>query len=107
MATNALGRSTRETNPPMWHGVAEHLLFVVLVAFALHAVSDRFLVCAVGGAAVCSVLNLVHEAWLADWQVNLGWGSPMFVIGALLALPFCLLAGPPILGLRHRRSRKR
>ena len=46
-----------------------------------------------------------HEAWLADWQVNIGWGPPMFVVGAILALPVCALAGLPFLGLRRLRRR--
>lgn len=89
----------------MWHGVPEYLLFATLVAFVLHAVSRRYVVCSLGGAAACSVLNLVHEAWLADWQVNPGWGPPMFLAGAVLALPVCCLAGLPFLGLRRLRKR--
>ncbi len=89
----------------MWHGVSEYLLFVTMVALALHAVSGRYVACTVGGAAACSILNLVHEAWLANWQVNLGFGPPMFVAGTLLALPVCALAGLPIMGLRRLRRR--
>jgi hypothetical protein len=89
----------------VWQGVPEYLLVVALVALFLHAMSGRYVACTVGGAAACSVLNLVHEAWLANWRVNLGWGPPMFVVGAVLALPVCALAGLPFLGLRRRRRR--
>ena len=89
----------------MWHGVLEFLLFALLVASALHAISRRYVLCTIGGAVLCSVLNLVHEAWLADWQVNLAWGPPMFFVGAFLALPVCALAGIPWLVLRLRRRR--
>ncbi len=89
----------------MWHGVSEYLLFVALVSLALHSVSGKYVACTLGGAAACSILNLAHEAWLANWQINPGWGPPMFVVGAMLALPVSALAGLPLLGLRHLRKR--
>jgi hypothetical protein len=89
----------------MWHGVGEYLLFATLVGLAVHAVSGRYTACTFVGAACCAVGNLVHEAWLVNWQVNIGWGPPMFVVGVLLALPVCALAGLPWLATRRLRRR--
>jgi hypothetical protein len=89
----------------VWHGVSEFLLLALIVGAVLHALNRRYVLCTFGSAALCSMLNLVHEAWVANWQVNLGWGPPMFVIGALLALPICAVAGIPWLALRRWRKR--
>jgi hypothetical protein len=88
----------------VWHGVSEYLLFVAMAATAFHALSRRYLACTLGGAALCSVGNLVHEAWLADWQINIGWGPPMFMVGLFLAMPVCAVAGLPWLALRLWRA---
>jgi hypothetical protein len=89
----------------MWHGVPEYLLFVAVIALVLHAVSGQYLACTIGGAVACSILNLVHEAWIAGWQVNPGWAPPMFIVGVLLALPVCGVVGLPFLGTRYWRRR--
>jgi len=87
----------------MWHGVAEYLLFTTLVALGLHSVSGRYAACTAGGAAACSILNLIHEAWLSDWRVNIGWVPPMFIIGVVLALPVSALVGLPFVCRRRLR----
>jgi len=89
----------------MWHGVGEYLLLVALVAFISHAIIRSYAACIFGVAALCSILNLLHEAWTANWQVNIGWGPPMFIVGFAMALPVCALVGFPWLALRRWRSR--
>lgn len=89
----------------MWHGVYEYLLFVAIVAFALPALSRRYLFCKLAGAPLCSALNLIHKSWLANWQVNLAWAPPMFLIGCLFALPVCVVAGLPWLIVMRGRTR--
>ena len=91
----------------MWHGISAYLLFVLLISLVWHAFSRRYVFSTVGAAALCSMLNLIHEAWLVDWQVNLGWGPPMFIVGWLLALPISALAGLPWLIYRSRREPSR
>ena len=90
----------------MWQGVPEYLLLAAGVAFILHAVSGRYLACTFGGAAASSALNLVHEAWIANWVVNNGWGPPMFIVGVLLALPVCGMVGLPFLGIRYWKGQR-
>lgn len=85
----------------MWYGVTEFLLCALFIGTIWHAFCRHYALCTFGGSALCSILNLVHEAWLVNWQVNVGWGPPMFVVGTLLALPVCALAGIPWLALRR------
>jgi hypothetical protein len=91
----------------MWHGIPEYLAFAALVASLFHIASGRFVACTIAGAATCSILNLIHETWLAHGQVNLGWAPPMFIIGVIIALPACAAAGLPWMALRRRRKRTR
>lgn len=91
----------------MWYGVSEYLIFVSIVASILHGVSSKYCVCTFGGAAVCSILNLVHETIVAGGHINIGWGPPMFVVGATLAFPVCALVGLPFFAVRRRWSRLR
>lgn len=84
----------------MWYGIEEYLLFALGLAVVAHALSRSYLLGAFGGAAACSMLNLVHEAWLADWQVNPGWAPPLFVAGFVLALPAFWAVGLPFLAAR-------
>ena len=88
----------------MWHGIVEYLLFSAVVTLALNSLRGGYAASTLGGAAASSLLNLLHEAWLADWRVNIGWGPPMFIIGFVLALPVCALVGLPF--LRQRRLRR-
>jgi len=37
---------------------------------------------------------------IVDWQVNIGWGPPMLIIGSLLVLPMSFVAGLPWLAFR-------
>jgi hypothetical protein len=87
----------------MWHGVGAYLAVVAVVALVVHSFIRRFGVSCLAGAVLSSVLNLVHEAWLVGFKVNLGWGPPLFIVGVLLALPVCLVVGLPFLAIRASR----
>jgi hypothetical protein len=56
----------------MSHGVPEYLAFVAIVAIVVHLAIRRWIVACAFGAVFCSVANLVHEAWLVNFKVNLG-----------------------------------
>ncbi len=84
----------------MWNGIPEYLLFVALIAAVMHSVSRRYGLCIVVASVTTSGLSLLHEAWLVNWQVNLGWGPPMLVIGALLAIPVAAVTGLPFFLIR-------
>jgi hypothetical protein len=89
----------------MWHGVEAYLGVVALVALILHGLTRRYLGASLAGAAFCSIANMVHEAWLAGFEVNPGWAPVMFFAGMLLALPVCLAVGLPFVWWRQYRSR--
>jgi hypothetical protein len=86
-----------------WHGISEYLALFGLVAFVLHAIGRRYWKCTILATFACSIINMAHEAWVADWKVNPGWAPSMLFIGALVALPICALAGLPSLAMRRWR----
>lgn len=89
-----------------WHGFWEYLIFAGLIGVLFHAATGRFAIGAFSAAAASSVLNAIHEAWVADWQVNPGWLLPTLLVGALVALPVCAIAGLPVLVIRRWRERR-
>ena len=85
----------------MWHAAPEYLLLAGSLGLILHWASRRYLACTIGGAAACSILSMLYGAWQAGWQVNPGWALPMFIVGTILALPACAIAGLPALAIRR------
>jgi hypothetical protein len=79
----------------MWNGFWAYLALAAAVGVVLHSFSGRFGACCLGGAALCSALKLLIEAWSTGFRVNLAWGPPMFVVGFVIALPVCLVVGFP------------
>jgi len=88
----------------MWYGIPEYLAFVAIVALVLHFVVRRWGAACVFGAILCSVLNLVHESWRADFRVNLGWAPIEILVGCILALPIVAVVGLPFAWFRSRRG---
>lgn len=80
-----------------------YFLFVALVGVAVHAIGREYPACTVGTAVISSIFNLIHEAALAQWEVNPGWALPLFFVGLLYALPVSALVGLPFLALRRLR----
>jgi hypothetical protein len=85
----------------MWYGVREYVELVAVGSFVAHLLSRRYLVVCMVGPALCSVGNIIHESWLADFQVNLRWAPCMFVAGFMLALPVVAVVGLPFVCWRH------
>jgi hypothetical protein len=91
----------------MWYGVGEYVALAALLAVILHSLTRRYLVASLAGAVVCSIGNMVHEAWLAGFEVNPGWAPFMFIAGMALAWPVIFIAGLPFLiWRRYRRLRR-
>lgn len=86
----------------MWHGVPEYVVFVAVVAVVFHLLIRRWLVACPIGAIVCSLANMLHEAWLVNFEVNIAWAPFMFVVGCVLAAPVFAVVGMPFLWLRRR-----
>jgi hypothetical protein len=90
----------------MWHGVKEYVAIAAIVALILHALTRRYRAASLGGAVICSIGNIVGEAWQVSFEVNPGWAPFMFIAGLVLALPVCLVVGLPFLYWRqHPRLR--
>jgi hypothetical protein len=70
----------------MWHGVPEYLAVVAAVAVILHVLVRRWLAACAIGTVFCSTVNLVHEAWLVNFKVNIGWAPFEFVSGCVRGL---------------------
>jgi hypothetical protein len=85
------------------HGVGEYLAFASVVAIIAHSLVRWFAVACLTGAALCSFLTLFFEAWAVGFRVNIAWFPPMFVIGALLALPLFCVIGLPFRAIRASR----
>lgn len=87
----------------MWYGVGEYFAVVAIAAFVVHLFIRAFGTSCLVGAALCSILNLLHErGWVACFDFNPGL-VPMFIGGAILALPVCAVAGLPFLVVRASR----
>lgn len=84
----------------MWHGVEEYLIATFIAACILYTVIRSTIVVFFAGPSLCSIGNLVHEAWLAGWDVNWGWGPFLFTAGWVLALPAFGVLAPPALVLQ-------
>ena len=87
----------------MWYGLGEYVAVSAGVAIVVHLACRRYLVASLAGAVVCSILNLIHESWAADFRVNPGWAPFLLTAGFLAAMPVCFLAGLPFLLIRRSR----
>ncbi len=86
-----------------WYGDGSFLAVVVFVAIVVHVFIRTFATSCLAGAALFSVLNILSERpWVACFDFNPGW-VPMFIGGAILALPVCAIAGLPFLVVRASR----
>jgi hypothetical protein len=79
----------------MIDGVTEYLWLSLGVGFLAHAPSRNFFKCAIAGSLISSILNLIHESWLANWEVNPGWLPALLILGMGIAFPACVVAGIP------------
>jgi hypothetical protein len=89
----------------MWYGVTEYLAVTLVVAVIVHLVIRKYVVAGIATAMLSSIANLVHEAWIADFQVKPGWVLPLYIAGFVLALPASFLGGIPHLFWREYRRR--
>src|SRR5262249_50116211 len=87
----------------MFYGVGQYLILVAAVALVLRGLRRRYLAVSLGGAVLCSALNLAHETWQANFQVNLGWTPFLLAAGVAFALPITFLVGVPFLMVRRSR----
>jgi hypothetical protein len=90
----------------MFHGVGGCLILAAAVALVLHVRIRQFLTASLGGAALCSALNLAYATWAANFEVNMGWAPFMLVAGFALAAPVTLGVGLPFLMVRRSRRLK-
>ena len=86
-------------------GLAAYFIFVAVVGFVLHSLSRRFFVVSLGGAVLCSMVALWYSAWVANYQVKVGWVPVLLAWMAVYALPVTLVVGLPLLLLRWSRNR--
>jgi hypothetical protein len=86
-------------------GLAAYFMFVAVVGFVLHSLSRRFFVVSLGGAVLCSVVALWYSAWVANYEVKVGWVPVLLVCMAVYALPVTLAVGLPLIMLRRSRQR--
>lgn len=89
----------------MWHGVAEYLFVVAVIALVAHSLCRCYFACVMIASFICSIFNILHESWIANWQVNLGWGPFLLSAGFFLALPVTAAVGLPFLLFRRIRQR--
>ena len=89
----------------MFYGIGSYVIAVSLLSAAFSVLLRNYLVSSFVTATIATVLNLLHESWLANFDVNLGWGPPMLVMGFLVGLPVALLAGLPMLAYRNWAGR--
>lgn len=85
----------------MSYGLSEYLLLVGIMSAAASLFARNYLVSSFATAGLASILNLLHEARLADFEVNIGWGPPMLMLGFVAALPISLIAGLPAYAYRR------
>jgi len=91
----------------MWRGILEYAGLTAVMAIFAHAAVRRYFIACTVAAAGASFLNLLHETWLADFAVNLGWAPPMYLAGFLLAFPVAALVGLPFHVWRQKEGRCR
>ena len=87
----------------MWHGVTEYIAFVAFVGMILHGLVRSYATASIATAVASAVGNIIHETWVANFQVKPGWVLPLFIMGFVLALPFSFLVGVPHLLWRTNR----
>ena len=85
----------------MTSGVAEYWVFVGIVGIVVHLTTQSFARAVVYIVFLASIANMMHEAWKVDFEVNVGWGPFMLVLGAIVAIPAACLAGAPVLFVRR------
>jgi hypothetical protein len=86
------------------------LMFVglsVVLSVVAHCFVRRYWWAVLISVAVCSLANIVHEAFLQDFQIRpadaVFWIPMLFVQGVLFALPLAALVGIPFYVIRRRR----
>ncbi len=89
----------------MFYGVREYAILVTIISLAVHLFVRRYVVACVVIAVVSSIVNLAHETWLADFDVNLAWGPFMLAIGTIFAFPVAAVTGISFAFVRACRSR--
>ncbi|MDC0936727.1 hypothetical protein OAS39_10610 [Pirellulales bacterium] len=85
----------------MWYGVGQYLCFAAVVSLVMHIGVRQYIIACVAIVVVSSLANMLHEAWLVDFDVNIGWAPFMFVAGVLLASPIACIVGLPFVYLRR------
>lgn len=88
----------------MFYGLGEYLLLVGELSALLSCFLRNYVVSSISSASLASILNLMHEAWLADFEVNIGWGPPMLILGFVATLPVALIAAFPAFAFRRWRK---
>jgi uncharacterized membrane protein len=87
----------------MDYGLVAYFIFAAVVAFVLHLLSRRFFAVSVGVAMLCSIITLWYSAWVANYNVNIGWAPVILVVLFVYALPVALGVGLAFLILRRTR----
>ena len=88
----------------MFYGLSEYLLLVGIMSAAVSVFARNYLASSFATACLASILNLLHESWQADFDVNIGWGPPMLMLGFVAALPVALITAFPACAIRRWRN---
>jgi hypothetical protein len=88
----------------MFYGLGEYLLLAGVLSAIVSLFLRNYAVSSILSAGLASMLNLLHESWLAHFDVNIGWGPPMLMLGFVAALPVALIAGLPSVAVRRLRK---
>ncbi len=87
------------------------LIFVglsIALSLAAHWLLRRYWLAVLISITACSLVNIVHEAGLHDFQIrpaDVAFWIPMsFFQGMLIALPIAALVGIPFYVIRRRRQ---
>jgi hypothetical protein len=87
-----------------------YIVLTVALSIVAHWFVRRYWWAVVISITACSLANIVHEAFLHDFQIRpvdaLFWIPLMFVEGMLFALPVAALVGIPYYVIRRRIHRK-
>jgi hypothetical protein len=86
------------------------LIFVALIialSLAAHWFVRRYRLAVLISITACSLVNIVHEAYLHDFQIRpadvVFWIPMLFFQGMSFALPLAALVGIPFYVIRRRR----
>ncbi len=77
----------------MWYGIEQYVTLVAIVSLGVHLLVRRYLLACLAIVVVSSIGNLVHEAWLANFDV---------IIGVRIVMLGLMLQAFPVIMRFHR-----